>query len=180
MDQLVRLAATGLPNECLRRNAIIDKSVSRMRAAFASVHWEPRITSWIHNLLMTHLSTKYMVSYVDILQTLKRKIPTLVDKLLFHKPIDMHKDYMSAIMKKPWEPTIDTKFRALPNNPVMIIVSSTLSLASSNTSSRERHWLQLLNNLTSVESITVNLKVNNRNHRNFENLKIEKSFFFSC
>lgn len=38
MDQLGRLAVNGLANECLRRNAIIEKSVSRMRAALASVH----------------------------------------------------------------------------------------------------------------------------------------------
>ncbi|XP_055314326.1 uncharacterized protein LOC129575237 isoform X2 [Sitodiplosis mosellana] len=156
MDQLGRLAVSGLSNECLRRNAIIEKSVSRMRAALAAVHWEPRLTSWLHGLLMTTLPPKYMVSYIDILQTLKRKIPTLVDKMLYHKPIEMHKDYMSAIMKRAWEPTMVPKTRTLPSNPVIIVVSSTICAA--NTSSREKRWLELLGTLTAVETITVNLQ----------------------
>lgn len=155
MDQLGRLAVTGLSNECLRRNAIIEKSVSRMRAALASVHWEPRLTSWLHGLLMMHLPSNYMVSYIDILQTLKRKIPTLVDKMLYHKSIDMHKDYMSAIMKETWEPAMVTKTRTLPSNPVIVLVSS----GYSSTSSREKRWMELLGTLASVETTAINLQV---------------------
>lgn len=157
MDQLGRLAVTGLSNECLRRNAIVEKSVSRMRAAFASVHWEPRLTSWLHGLLMTHLPSNYMVSYIDILQTLKRKIPTLVDKMLYNKPIEMHKDYVSAIMKPPWEPSMVTKTRTLPSNPVIVLVSSTIGNA--NLSPREKRWTELLGTLTAVETVTINPQV---------------------
>ncbi|XP_031633071.1 KAT8 regulatory NSL complex subunit 3-like isoform X2 [Contarinia nasturtii] len=155
MDQLGRLAVSGLPNECLRRNAIIEKSVSRMRSALASVHWDTQLTSWIHGLLMSSLPPKYMVSYIDIIQTLNRKIPTLVDKMLFHKPIEMHKEYMNAIMKTPWEPTNVIKKRTLPNNPVIIILST---VCSTNTSSRDRRWAELLNSFADVETVTVNLK----------------------
>lgn len=157
MDQLGRLAIAGLTNECLRRNAIIEKSVSRMRAALASVHWEPRLTSWIHDLLMTHLPSNYMVSYIDILQTLKRKLPTLVDKMLYHKSIEMHKDYMSAIMKKAWEPSMTAKTRTLPNNPVIVVITSTICSAYS--SSREKRWIDLLSTLGTVESTMINLQV---------------------
>lgn len=159
MDQLGRLAVSGLSNECLRRNAIIEKSVSRMRSALASVHWDARLTSWLHGLLMTSLPPKYMISYIDILQTLKRKIPTLVDKLLYQKPIEMHKEYMSAIMNRTWEPTMVAKTRTLPGNPVIIVVV-TSTACSANASSREKRWLELLGTLTSVETITVNLQVN--------------------
>lgn len=154
MDQLGRMAVTGLPNECLRRNAIIEKSVTRMRATLGSVQWEPRLTSWLHALLMTHLPPKYMVSYIDILQALKRKVPTLVDKMFYHKPIEMHKDYLSAIMKQPWEPSMVEKTRKLPNNPIIVVIST--NLCSGNTSSRERRWLELLGTLASIESITAN------------------------
>lgn len=157
MDQLGRLAVSGLPNECLRRNAIIEKSVSRMRMALASVHWEPRLTSWIHGLLMSALPSKYMVSYIDILQTLKSKVPTLVDKMLFERPIDVHKDYMSAIMKKPWKPALIAKKRTLPNNPLIIIISSTV--CSTNTSSRDKRWTELLHSFIDAEAITVNFEV---------------------
>lgn len=62
MDQLGRLSIAGLPNECLRRNAIIEKSASRLRQALASVHWEPHITQWLHTLMITHLPITEMVS----------------------------------------------------------------------------------------------------------------------
>lgn len=129
-----------------------------MRAALASVHWEPRLTLWLHHLLMTHLPSNYMVSYIDILQTLKHKLPALVDKMLYHKPIDMHKDYLSAIMKKAWEPTMVAKTRSLPSNPVIVLISATV--CSPNSSSREKRWQELLSTLTSVESVQINLQVN--------------------
>lgn len=160
MDQLGRLAVSGLSNECLRRNAIIEKSVSRMRSALASVHWDARLTSWLHGLLMISLPPKYMISYIDILQTLKRKIPTLVDKMLYHKPIEMHKEYLSAIMNRTWEPTMVAKTRTLPSNPIIIVVTSIA--CSANASSREKRWLELFGTLTTVETVTVNLQVNLR------------------
>lgn len=171
MDQLGRLAINGLTNECLRRNAIIEKSVARMRAALASVHWEPRLTSWLHALLMVNLPSNYMVSYIDILQALKRKIPTLVDKMLYHKPVEMHKDYMSAIMKPSWQPAMVSKTRMLPSNPVIVLVLSSLcngsggggGVGTKNTTtrtSREKRWMELLSTLTSVEMVTISAQVN--------------------
>lgn len=166
MDQLGRLAVNGLANECLRRNAIIEKSVSRMRAALAAVHWDTRLTSWLHGLLMINLPSNYMVSYIDILQTLKRKIPTLVDKMMYHKPIEMHKDYVSAIMKRSWQPAMVAKTRMLPSNPVIVLVSSFIGGdagggggAPRNTTMREQRWMELLSTLTSVEMVTVNVQV---------------------
>lgn len=169
MDQLGRLAVNGLANECLRRNAIIEKSVSRMRAALASVQWEPRLTSWLHGLLMVNLPSNYMVSYIDMLQTLKRKIPTLVDKMLYHRPIEMHKDYMNAIMKRSWQPAMVAKTRTLPSNPVIVLVSSSLAGDGSGTNgdsknattrvSREKRWIELLSTLASVEMVAVNAQV---------------------
>lgn len=175
MDQLGRLALTGLSNEYLRRNAIIEKSVSRMRAALASVQWEPRLTIWLHSLLMTHLPSNYMVSYIDILQTLKHKIPALVDKMLYQKPIEMHKDYMGAILKKSWEPTTVTKTRTLPSNPVVVFISS--AICSANLSSREKHWHELLCTLTSVEPVVITLQVNH--HCSIHIYRSNKRFLFS-
>lgn len=158
MDQLGRLAVAGLPNECLRRNAIIEKSAARMRAALASVHWNHNLTSWLHHLLITHLPPKYMVCYIDILQTLKHKIPALVDKMLNQKSIEMNKNYMSAIIEKSWEPSMVTKTRTLPSNPAIVVIST--SICSANASSRDKRWMELLSTLTSVESVMINLQVN--------------------
>lgn len=153
MDQLGRLAMSGAANECLRRNAIIEKSASRMRRALAEVHWDARLTTWLHALLMANLPVNYMVSYIDILQTLKRKIPTLVDKMLYNKSSEMHKDYMSAITKRSWQPAMVSKTRTIPSNPVIVMVSS---CDNCNTTSREKRWMQLLSTLTSVELVTSN------------------------
>lgn len=158
MDQLARLAIAGLPNECLRRNANIEKSVSRMRLALASVHWEPRLTQWLHGLLMAHLPLKYMVSYIDILQALKRKIPTLIDKMLYGKPIDLHLDYLNAISNDSWEPSMAPKTRTLPNQSVIIVVPSSANTVAA--SLREKRWFELLGTLTTVVPILVDLKMN--------------------
>lgn len=155
MDQLARLAIANLPNEYLRRNAIIEKSVSRMRLALAWIHWEPRLTQWLHGLMMTHLSPKYMISYIDILQSLKRKIPTLVDKMLYGRPIKpIHTDYTETILKKAWEPAMAQKTRTLPNQSIIIVVPSSASCVS--ISQREKRWLELLGTLTQVVPLVVN------------------------
>lgn len=156
MDQLARLAIAGLPNECLRRNAIIEKSMSRLRQALASVHWEPRVTQWFHTLMMTHLPQTYMVSYIDMLRLLKNKIPTLVDKMLYNKPIDVHMDYMSAILRPSWKPSMASKTRALPGQSIVVIVPSCVFIAPS---SRERQLHDLFSTLAKVELIKVDPEV---------------------
>lgn len=168
MDQLARLSNVGLSNECLRRNALIQKSVSRMRLALATVHWEPRLTQWLNGICMTHLSPAYMVSYIEILQTLKRKVPTLVDKMLYGKPIDVHMDYMSAILKHGWEPTIASKTRTLPSQPIIIIVPS--SASSVTTTAREKKWIELFSTLSHVVPILTNLHKKIDDHKTFDDI----------
>lgn len=158
MDQLARLAIAGLPNECLRRNAIIEKSMSRLRQALASVHWEPRVTQWFHALLMTHLPQTYMVSYIDMLRLLKNKIPTLVDKMLYDKPIDVHMDYVSAMLRPTWEPRMVQKTRALPGKSVILMVPSSVS---NELSSREKQLREVFGTLATVESVKIDPQVGN-------------------
>lgn len=167
-DQLARLAIAGLPNECLRRHAIIEKSMSRMRQALASIHWEPRLTQWLHGLLMAHLPMKYMVSYIDILQTLKRKIPTLVDKMLYSRPIDTHIEYINAISRQQWEPTLPLKTRTLPSQSIIVVVPSTAS--AMNTSTREKRWCEQLRQLTTVVPIMVNLNHSSEDRKSVDQI----------
>lgn len=155
LDQLARLAIKDSPNECLRRRAIIEKSVARMRQALASVHWEARLTQWIHGLLLTYLSPKYMISYIDILQLLKLKVPTLVDKMLFGRPIDFNQTYLNAILKRPWEPTITSKSSTLPRQSIIIIVPS--SPCPFVVGSRQQRWCDQLGTLTTAIPIQINL-----------------------
>lgn len=167
LDQMARLAYKDRPNECLRRRAVIEKSVSRMRQALASVQWNGRISQWLHGLLSNHLPPSYTVSYIEILQALKRKQPMLVDKMLGGRTIDQ--DYMSIVVKRPWEPTIMAKERKLPGQTVIVILpgstgwnyESQTDLRAGSTkvgsvagpSPRMQRWHQLLGTLATVVPI---------------------------
>lgn len=155
LDQMARLAFKDRTNECLRRRSTIEKSVSRMRQALASVQWDPKMTQWLHGLLSNHLPPSYMVSYVEILQSLKRKVPTLIDKMLFVRPIDFNTELNNMVTKRPWEPTIAPKVRKLPGQAVVVVVPSSPHVAPP--SARMQRWLQLLSSLSTVIPIQVNI-----------------------
>lgn len=67
-DHLARLAYAGIHNEPIFRRTVIDKSVKRLRHLFATTLWDSKLTQWLHQLLIDHLSTSYLTSYLDILQ----------------------------------------------------------------------------------------------------------------
>lgn len=153
-DQLARLAVSGRQNEGIIRRCSVDKSVSRMRAAFATVHWDIPLTQWLHHLLSDHLPPSYMTSYIDILQTLRAKVPTLVDKMLAAKPVSFNADYMQAVTKRPWGANVPTKQRKLPGQyPVIVVIPSNVYNANQHTPSRIKRWFSLLNTMANVISI---------------------------
>lgn len=67
-DHLARLAYSEMHNEPILRRTIIDKSEKRVRHLMASILWDPKLTQWLHHVLIDHLSTSYLASYLDILQ----------------------------------------------------------------------------------------------------------------
>lgn len=156
-DQLARLAVCGRQNEGIIRRCSVDKSVSRMRAALAAVHWDIGLTQWLHGLLSECLPPSYMVSYLDILQTLRSKVPTLVDKMLAAKPVSFHADYIQAVTKRPWGANVPAKQRKLPGqSPVIVVISSSVYSTNQQTSvttSRMKRWFSLLNTMANVISI---------------------------
>lgn len=148
---MARLAVNGRQNEGIIRRCSIDKSVARMRLALASVHWDLRLTQWLHALLSDHLPPSYMASYLDILQTLRTKCPTLVDKMLTSRPIAFNQDYLQAVLKRPWGANVPTKQRKLPGQlPVILVVSSSLQVSNQHPSSRMKRWLSLLGTMATV------------------------------
>lgn len=155
-DQLARLAVNGRANEGIIRRCSIDKSVARMRLTLASVHWDPRLTQWLHTVMSDHLPPTYMASYLDILQTLRTKVPTLVDKMLAIRPPTFNQDYMQAVIKRPWGANVPTKSRKLPGqSPIIVIVPATLNVYSINQqpSSRMKRWFSLLGTMASIAPI---------------------------
>ncbi|XP_039481679.1 uncharacterized protein LOC120445370 isoform X2 [Drosophila santomea] len=163
-DQLARLANDKRQHEPIHRRISSDKSASRFRKLLASVAWESRITQWIHALLMEHLSPSYMASYLEILQTLKTKLPTLVDKMLFGRPLNNSQELLAPVMKKRWEPNILPKGRQLTHNAIMVVLPTMPT--SGTVSDRMQKWYQSLATITQVVQISLpntNNRIGNQN-----------------
>ncbi|XP_022229461.2 uncharacterized protein LOC111078859 isoform X5 [Drosophila obscura] len=152
-DQLARLANDKRQHEAVHRRVSVDKSASRMRRALGSVAWDQRITQWLHTLLMQSLPPSYMASYLDMMQTLKTKLPTLMDKLLFSRPLSNNQELLAPVMKKRWEPNILPKNRQLPHNAIMVVLPN--MPASSNVPERMNKWYRSLATICQVVQITL-------------------------
>lgn len=153
MDRLARLTIADKQHEPVHRRMVIDKSVGRLRQALASVSWDPRLTQWIHALLMESLPPSYLASYIDILQTLKAKLPNLVDKMIFARPLNIHQELLGPVLKKPWEPIVAHKNRKLPGQPFIVVVPSGPNMTSPST--RLQKWYSLFATMAAVIPITM-------------------------
>lgn len=108
-DRLARLALQGSWSEPARRRAHVDRSAQRFREAMAAVAWDVRLTQWLHGLLVEHLDISYLAAYVDILQTLKVRIPTLIERLLaggVYGKAPVVQQGMNLLLKRPWDPAV--------------------------------------------------------------------------
>lgn len=154
-DHLARLAHKDRQHEPVHRRTIIDKSVSRVRQAFANIAWDPRLTQWLHGLLMEQLPPIYLGAYMDILQTLKAKIPSLVDKMMFGRPLNVNQELLGPVLKKPWEPSIPHKSRKLPGQAILIIAPSQ-PITTSPPSPRMQRWYTLFSTMANVVPVQIN------------------------
>ncbi|XP_017866609.1 PREDICTED: KAT8 regulatory NSL complex subunit 3 isoform X3 [Drosophila arizonae] len=152
-DQLARLANDKRQQEVVHRRVAVDKSSSRMRRALASVAWEPRTTQWLHALLMEHLPPSYMASYLDIMQTLKSKVPTLIDKMLFSRPLNNSQELLAPVMKQRWHPDILAKSRHLTHNAIMVAIPNMPT--SGPVPQRMQNWYEALASITQIVQITL-------------------------
>ncbi|XP_067627115.1 KAT8 regulatory NSL complex subunit 3 isoform X2 [Eurosta solidaginis] len=152
-DQLGRLANANRQNEPMQRRAVVDKSASRMRKALAGIAWDSRLTQWLHCLLIDSLPSTYMASYLDILQTLKSKVPTLIDKMLFARPLNFSQELLAPVMKNKWEPSVNTKIRKLTHNSVILALPSVPT--SGPVPKRLQKWYHQLASITQVVQVTL-------------------------
>lgn len=109
LDRLARLANTDKPHEPVQRRVVIDRSVQRLRQALASVTWNVQLTQWIHGLLLDNLPSNYLGGYLDILQSLRAKVPTLTDKMINGRQGPFSQEISTAITRKPWELVVTYK-----------------------------------------------------------------------
>ncbi|XP_045460459.1 KAT8 regulatory NSL complex subunit 3 isoform X3 [Harmonia axyridis] len=158
--QLAKLASKGVDYEAICRRTAIDKSVQRLRRLMATVFWDQKLTQWLHQLLVDNLSTEYLGIYLDILQTLKGKLPSFVEKMInsqtAHKIGSISTENLLPILKRPWDPVISSlmqdKPKKLPGNPIIVVVPS-----SPVTSNRYMKWINLLSNLAMVVNVPFNM-----------------------
>lgn len=144
-DRLARLAYVGNKRfEGVQRRTLIDKSADRMRKSLATVaQWDTQLIQWLHGLLMEFLPPSYQAAYLDIMQSLKSKLPSLVDKMIFWKPSSVNQELLAPILKRPWQPALNNKvvnllkqmsfqlyfslyfqYRKLPGNALLVVISS--------------------------------------------------------
>lgn len=148
-DRMARLAGFECQNEPVHRRVLIDKSADRFRRILAGISWNQNTTQWLHNILMDCLPPSYLSAYLDIMQTLKMKLPSLVDKMIFWKQSgNINQDLLAPILKHPWQPMLSNKYRKLPGQPLIVIVPSVPRLSA--TSPRTQKLLPLFATMAAV------------------------------
>ncbi|XP_050483776.1 KAT8 regulatory NSL complex subunit 3 [Bombus huntii] len=163
-ERLTRLAKVSSSIEPIYRRTSVDTAARRFRETLASVGWDWRLAQWLHNLLFDHLPQEYLGIYLDILQSLRLKIPQLIDKMIAIQPNINAKtgsitwETLGSLLKRTWDPVTPSlnsnRLKKLPGNPILIIVPSGVG---SSMSTRQHKWISQLGALGMVVTVHTHL-----------------------
>ena len=164
-DRLARLGQAGIANEPIHRRLVVDKTAKRVRALLSSVLWDSKITQWLHKTLVENLPRSYLVSYIDVLQRLRSKVPVLIDKMVAVKTPDapagdLARDGLRLLLKRPWDPAMSLitqqKLKKLPKNPILVLTASGPSdIWNCTTSKRMKLWNNLLSSMGRTVTVSM-------------------------
>ncbi|XP_011875794.1 PREDICTED: KAT8 regulatory NSL complex subunit 3 [Vollenhovia emeryi] len=165
-ERLARLAKAKSATEPIFRRTSVDIAARRFRETLASTGWDWRLVHWLHNLLFERLPQEYLAIYLDILQTLRLKIPQLIDKMIAVQPNISAKggsitwETLGSLLKRSWDPVAQNlsgnRPKKLPGNPILIVVPSGIA---SSVSSRQHKWITQLGLLGMVATVHTHMSL---------------------
>ncbi|KAH3789566.1 KAT8 regulatory NSL complex subunit 3-like [Dreissena polymorpha] len=165
-DRLSKLANAGNINESVTRRNQINKTAKRVRHVLATCKWNPKLVKWLHGVLLDNLGVQSLATYIEVLQTLKAKIPSLIETMtsvggLSIRAQQLSGDTLTNMIKKTWDPIHTSysqmKLKKLPGNPLILIAPSGPTGPNSVQSKRQRYWSSQLAGLGKVIPVLMHM-----------------------
>lgn len=159
-EKLARLAFKGVNNEPIARRLSLDRSASCLRRILAEFLWDQKLTQWLHFILIRRLPASMLASYLDLVQTLRSKVPTLVERMIAQSATESEPgamDCLNVLLKRPWEPTLvkhlQNPKQKLYDSPIILLIPNSPYAPSPTMAHRKRFWNSHLGQLGKIVMI---------------------------